>query len=256
MILPASPPAPPLDAVHGRPATRWRARCLGVWTAARVGLAVAAVLGAWAPASTWAAGGPAQGDKPPAPAEIAAGVKAMTGPSAPPPELGLGGAMKTAVKGAVKGAMGKGKKGAALPEQTDESLEQRLALLRRKTLKDEDFADADDKNRDPFRSFLRMFNTKEVLKAPTVPAIFEKFAFEELQLIAIISGDANPRAMFRDPAGFGIAVKRGDYVSKSAGRVAKILSDRVIIEQSEITPTGESRIAERAILVNPEGPQP
>ena len=66
----------------------------------------------------------------------------------------------------------------------------------------------------------------------------------------------NVSAMFRDPGGLGQVVKRGDYVSKSAARVSKILGDRVILEMTEVTGTGESRAIEKAILVNPEAAQP
>ena len=86
-----------------------------------------------------------------------------------------------------------------------------------------------------------------------VPAIFGKFSLEELTLIAVITGDANPRAMFRDPSGLGQVIRRGDYVSKSAARVTKILSDRVVLELAEVTSSGETRALEKAILVNPEG---
>jgi Tfp pilus assembly protein PilP len=86
-----------------------------------------------------------------------------------------------------------------------------------------------------------------------VSAIFAKFSLEELTLIAVITGDANPRAMFRDPTGLGQTVKRGDYLSRSAARITKILSDRVVLEMSEITPGGATKALERAVLVNPEG---
>jgi Tfp pilus assembly protein PilP len=137
----------------------------------------------------------------------------------------------------------------AMPQDPAE----RLAFLRRKILRDEDFVDNDDINRDPFRSYLRLFVEKPAARVHQVPAIFEKFALEELALIAVVSGDANPRAMFRDPSGLGQTVKRGDYVSKSAGRITKILSDRVIFELSEVQPNGESKAIEKAVLVNPEG---
>jgi len=103
-------------------------------------------------------------------------------------------------------------------------------LLRRKSIKDDDFVDNDERNRDPFRSYLRLFTGSRETKAIKVPAILDKFALEELTLIGIVSGDANPRAMFRDPAGMGQTIKRGDYLSKVAARVSKILSDRVILE--------------------------
>jgi Tfp pilus assembly protein PilP len=128
----------------------------------------------------------------------------------------------------------------------------RAAALRRKTLKDLDFVDSDDSNRDPFKSFMSLFVDKGSPKVRQVPAIFEKFALEELSLIAIVSGDAQPRAMFRDPGGLGQTIKRGDYVSKSGARVTKILSDRVILEITEMTASGEPRAVEKAVLVNPE----
>ena len=136
-----------------------------------------------------------------------------------------------------------------------EVLQQRLVILRRKVLRDEDFNETDDANRDPFRSFTGIFTDRgpRVNVQQVVPAIFGKFALEELTLIAVITGDANPRAMFRDPSGLGQVIKRGDYVSKSAARVTKILSDRVVLELAEVTSAGETRALEKAILGNPEG---
>jgi Tfp pilus assembly protein PilP len=128
----------------------------------------------------------------------------------------------------------------------------RAAALRRKTLKDDDFVDSDEGNRDPFKSFLRLFVERRPLPTRTVPAIFEKFALEELTLIGVVSGDTLPRAMFRDPGGLGQTVRRGDYLSKSAARVTKILSDRVILELSEASVSGEPRTVEKAVLVRPE----
>jgi Tfp pilus assembly protein PilP len=135
-----------------------------------------------------------------------------------------------------------------------EALAQRMAVLRRKVLREEDFAENDDSNRDPFRSYLDTWIERgPKVTTSVVSAVFAKYSLEELTLIAVISGDANPRAMFRDPTGLGQAVKRGDYLSKSAARITKILSDRVVIEMSEITPGGTTKALERAVLVNPEG---
>ncbi len=128
----------------------------------------------------------------------------------------------------------------------------RAAALRRKALRDQDFIDSDETNRDPFKPFFRMFVDKGTARGRQVPALFEKFAMEELTLIAIVSGDAQPRAMFRDPGGRGQTVKRGDYISKVGARITKILSDRVILELSEPTATGEPRATEKAVLIHPE----
>jgi len=145
--------------------------------------------------------------------------------------------------------------GAVAPAPTGpEALAQRMAVLRRKVLREEDFAENDDSNRDPFRSYLDTWIERgPKITTSAVSAIFAKYSLEELVLIAVISGDANPRAMFRDPTGLGQTVKRGDYLSKSAARITKILSDRVVLEMSEITPGGATKALERAVLVNPEG---
>ena len=134
------------------------------------------------------------------------------------------------------------------------SAEERMAVLRRKVLRDEDFVESDS-NRDPFRSFLSLFIDKAPVARRSVPAIFDKFALEELSLIAVVSGTDKPLAMFRDPGGLGQVIKRGDYLSKAGARVTKILGDRVILELNEVIGTGEARALEKAILVNPEAAQ-
>ncbi len=129
---------------------------------------------------------------------------------------------------------------------------ERLAALRKKVLKDEDFVENDDVNRDPFHSYLRLFVDKGTNSTRKIPAVFEKLGLEELALIAIVTGDSAPRAMFRDPSGMGETVKKGDYISKSGARVTRILSDRVVVEQMETNAKGEPHPVERAILVDPD----
>jgi Tfp pilus assembly protein PilP len=133
---------------------------------------------------------------------------------------------------------------------------QRAAALRKKTITDEDFVENDDVNRDPFHSYLRLFVDKETIKTRRIPAAFEKLSLDELSLIAIVSGDAVPRAMFRDPAGMGQTVKKGDYISKTGARITKILSDRVVVELMETNARGEPHPVERAIAVHPEEASP
>jgi len=145
----------------------------------------------------------------------------------------------------------------AKPDVNALSPAERLAALRKKVLREDDFKQNEELNRDPFHSFLKFFGEKAVTipKGVGPPAVFEKFALEELVLIAVISGDANPRAMFRDPTGVGQTIKKGDYISKVRSRVTKILSDRIVVETVEDKGTGEPTVLERAILVNPEEAQ-
>jgi len=143
--------------------------------------------------------------------------------------------------------------GGASGMTTDAAAAKRIAVLRHKVLRDEDFVENEETNRDPFHSYLRLFTDPHPsTKSRKLPSAFEKVGLEDLALIAIISGDAAPRAMFRDPSGYGQTVKKGDFISRSGARVTKILSDRVIVEITETTSTGEPRVVEKAILVNPD----
>jgi len=136
---------------------------------------------------------------------------------------------------------------------TDASAPKRIAALRRKELRDEDFVENEEPNRDPFHSYLRLFTEPHpATKSKKAPSAFEKSGLEDLTLIAIISGDEAPRAMFRDGSGYGQTVKKGDFISRNGARITKILSDRVIVEITETTSSGEPRVVEKAILVNPD----
>jgi len=135
----------------------------------------------------------------------------------------------------------------------DAAAAKRIAALRHKVLRDEDFVENEETNRDPFHSYLRLFTESHpAAKSKKAPSAFDKVGLEDLALIAIISGDEAPRAMFRDPSGYGQTVKKGDFISRNGARVTKILSDRVIVEITETTSAGEPRVVEKAILVNPD----
>ena len=70
-------------------------------------------------------------------------------------------------------------------------------------LTNEDFKESPT-NRDPFRSFLTTFAAQVVNVKPQHRILLEKFALEELQLIAIVGGNGTqPKAMFVDPTGTG-----------------------------------------------------
>ena len=117
-------------------------------------------------------------------------------------------------------------------------------------LTDQDFVESED-NRDPFRAFAAP--PAAVAARPKVstgePVAAEKFALEELRLIAIISGTTNPRAMFRDPNGIGNIVHQGELVSRSEAKIKQILSDRVVFELQDETGGPEPRKVERVVML-------
>jgi Tfp pilus assembly protein PilP len=108
-------------------------------------------------------------------------------------------------------------------------------------------------NRDPFRSFLAEFKPKTVRRGPVQrKVILPRYGLDELRLIAVVSGRAvRARAMFRDPKGLGVAVKRGDRISKSEARVKRILRDSVVVEVQERS-EDRSQVAERVIELHPK----
>lgn len=124
----------------------------------------------------------------------------------------------------------------------------------RLVLSEKDFTERDD-NRDPFRSFIQKFAAGPRRgDGRQRKVVMRRYALDEITLIAVVTGSIRPRAMFRDPKGLGITVKRGDYISKSEGRVKQILVDKVIVEIEEKA-ENTSRRSDRVILLRPRGEQ-
>jgi Tfp pilus assembly protein PilP len=130
-------------------------------------------------------------------------------------------------------------------EQTKESL---LAEVRKRQLVSDDFKESPG-NRDPFRSFLTTFASQVVNVKPQHRILLEKFALEELKLIAIVAGtETPPRAMFVDPTGMGVTVVRGDHVSKSDALVTRVAPDRVFFQMEEdLGGGGKPKLSERVV---------
>jgi hypothetical protein len=130
-------------------------------------------------------------------------------------------------------------------EQSKESL---LAEVRKRSLSSEDFKESPE-NRDPFRSFLSTFATQVVNVKPQHRILAEKFALEELKLIAIVTGSEMPaRAMFVDPTGAGVTLVRGDHVSKVDALVERVAPDRVFFQlEEDLGSGGKPKIVERVI---------
>jgi Tfp pilus assembly protein PilP len=166
--------------------------------------------------------------KPPPPAEKKAGEQQPPPPGAPPPGAPPPGAPP---------APGMG------PTTADNKPPVELA--------EKDFVEG-PANRDPFRSFLAEFNRpRRVAKKTERKIISPRYALDELKLIAVVTGGTRPLAMFRDPTGLGVTVKRGDYISKNAGKVKHILTDKVVVEIEEQS-EDKSSLVDRVIDLHPK----
>jgi Tfp pilus assembly protein PilP len=137
---------------------------------------------------------------------------------------------------------------AALQPGVEQSKEALLAEVRKRQLTSEDFKESPT-NRDPFRSFLSTFATQVVNVKPQHRIVAEKFALEELKLIAIVTGsDTTARAMFVDPTGSGWTLVRGDHVSKTDALVTRVAPDRVFFQVDEdLGGGGKPKAVERVV---------
>ena len=127
-----------------------------------------------------------------------------------------------------------------------------------------------DENRDPFRSFLKVFAAQAIPEETTIsarpPVLLEDVALDSLRLIAIVSGEGgNPRAMVVDPAGKGWVVRRGDYIGRGERirlgpgqpereinwRVVRVRPDRIILVREDPVQAGPP--VTRVMRLYPEG---
>lgn len=71
----------------------------------------------------------------------------------------------------------------------------------------------------------------------------EKFELDQLTVVATITGVANPVAMVQDPKGVGHSVRRGTIIGRNAGRVQRIHSDGIVIEQESRDEAGRRLVS-------------
>lgn len=83
--------------------------------------------------------------------------------------------------------------------------------------------------RDPFRSAYKDLLQESKQTEPKTP--LQGFEIDQLKLIAVISGIAQPMAMILAPDGKGYSVQLGTYVGKNNGRVVRIRTAEVIIAE-------------------------
>lgn len=86
--------------------------------------------------------------------------------------------------------------------------------------------------RDPFRSPLEELGPNPnpgPVTTCTEPLC--AFDLDQLKLVAVVTGDANPVAMVEDPAGRGHIVRRNTRMGRQGGKVTQILRDSVTVTE-------------------------
>jgi hypothetical protein len=137
---------------------------------------------------------------------------------------------------------------AALQPGVDPGKEALLAEVRKRQLSNDDFVESDS-NRDPFHSYMSTFAAQVVTQTQHT-ILMEKFALDELKLIAIVGGEGTPlKAMFVEPSPpmAGVTVVRGDHISKSDALITRIAPDRVFVKIEEDAGNGKVKTTERVL---------
>ena len=101
--------------------------------------------------------------------------------------------------------------------------------------------------RDPFRSPIEELS--RTTNATQVTACNEPLCawdLDQLKLVAVVTGDANPIAMVEDPLGRGHIVRRNARMGRQAGLVTQILRDSLTV--TEYVQTEGKRIPNPVII--------
>ena len=86
--------------------------------------------------------------------------------------------------------------------------------------------------RDPFRPLILEGGPKGPEVGSDVQSCTEPLCLvdiDDLNVVAVVSGDANPLAMVEDRAGVGHVVRRNTRVGKQGGKVTQILRDCIVV---------------------------
>lgn len=91
--------------------------------------------------------------------------------------------------------------------------------------------------RDPFRAVVEDAHQNG---GPECSEPLCQFDLEQLALVAVVSGDANPIAMLEDPGRVGHIVRRSSRVGKHGGKVTQILRDCIVVTEFWTGPDGKA----------------
>jgi type IV pilus assembly protein PilP len=93
--------------------------------------------------------------------------------------------------------------------------------------------------RDPFRSPEELRHAAAAEGSAPCKEPLCQWDLSQLQLKAVVTGDANPFAMLEDPQGAGHIVRRNTRVGRQGGRVTQILRDSITVTEYFIQPDGK-----------------
>lgn len=81
----------------------------------------------------------------------------------------------------------------------------------------------------------------------------EKLDLSQLKLVAILRAQSGNNALVEEDSGKGYVIKKGTYIGIHSGKVAKILPDRIIIEEEVEDIYGKISVQKKEIKLKPPG---
>jgi type IV pilus assembly protein PilP len=108
--------------------------------------------------------------------------------------------------------------------------------------------------RDPFKSFLGDLRATTGAVVTRCNTPLGRFELDQLRLVAVITGLADPLAMVEAPTGVGYAVRKGACIGKNGGVVATIRTGEVVVTEWAMRADGTREKTETALRLPKEQP--
>lgn len=67
---------------------------------------------------------------------------------------------------------------------------------------------------------------------PSTTGCFDRLAFEDVKLVAVLTGPREPQALLRLPGGHHLSIGRGTCLGEAQGRVSRVEPGRVVVEEA------------------------
>ncbi|HET8734815.1 MAG TPA: pilus assembly protein PilP [Anaeromyxobacteraceae bacterium] len=106
--------------------------------------------------------------------------------------------------------------------------------------------------RDPFKSFLAGLRATTGAVVTRCSTPLGRFELDQLRLVAVITGLADPMAMVEAPNGVGYSVRKGACIGKNGGVVTTIRTGEVIVTEWAMRADGTREKTETALRLPKE----
>lgn len=117
---------------------------------------------------------------------------------------------------------------------------------------DADVAYSSVGKRDPFKSFLGDLRATTGAVVTRCNTPLGRFELDQLRLVAVVTGLADPLAMVEAPNGVGYSVRKGACIGKNGGVVATIRTGEVVVTEWAMRADGTREKSETALRLPKE----